>query len=135
MFFGEYQIKFLGKGRIALPKKIRSRLSGDRVVLSRGFERCIFGWEKKTWQEASAKQTEVPVTESRGRAVRRYLFSGAMIVQFDVQGRAVIPSFLLDYAGVKKEVTVIGAGDHFEIWDTQAWQEELGSIETDKLSG
>ncbi len=93
MFVGEYQIKFLGKGRVALPKKIRNLLSGERVVFTRGFEKCIFGYEKKVWEASSRQQLEAPVTEEKGRAVRRYLFSGAMVAQFDGQGRVVYPSF------------------------------------------
>ena len=133
MFVGEYKIKFLGKGRIALPKRIRNLLSGSRVVLSRGFEKCIFGYEKKTWETASKTQLETPVTEERGRAIRRYLFSGSMLVKFDGQGRAVIPPFLLKYAGLDEEVTVVGAGDHFEVWDSSIWAKELDSIEKSKI--
>lgn len=133
MFVGEYKIKFLGKGRIALPKKIRNLLSGSRVVLSRGFEKCIFGYEKKTWEAASKTQLEIPVTEERGRAIRRYLFSGAMLVKFDAQGRTVIPSYLLEFAGLKKGITVIGAGDHFEIWSTLRWEKEFSAIEASKI--
>jgi len=133
VFIGEYKISFLGKGRIALPKKIRNKLSGEKVVLTRGFEKCVFGYEKKAWENSSRQQTETPITDEKARAVRRYLFSGAMVVSFDSQGRAVLPQFLLDYAQIKKQVMVIGAGDHFEIWDAEAWQEELISIEKKKL--
>jgi len=133
VFVGEYQIKFLGKGRIALPKRIRGLLSGNKVVLTRGFENCIFGYEKKTWEEASKKQIEMPITEEKGRAIRRYLFSGAMVAKFDSQGRVVIPQFLLDYARIETSVTVVGAGDHFEIWKQDSWQKQLNSLEADKF--
>lgn len=134
MFIGEYQIKFLGKGRIALPKKIRNLLSGGRVVLTRGFEKCIFGYDKKTWEESSQKQLENPVTEAKSRAIRRYLFSGAALAKFDSQGRTVIPSFLLDYAGISQKVTVVGAGDHFEIWNSHTWEKEINSLENTQLN-
>ena len=133
MFVGEYQITFLGKGRIALPKKIRTLLSGEKVVLTRGFEKCIFGYDKKVWQTASQRQTEIPITEEKGRAIRRYLFSGAMVVRFDSQGRVVIPPFLLEYAQIGEKITLIGTGDHFEIWDTATWKKELILIEKEKL--
>jgi MraZ protein len=133
VFVGEYYISFLGKGRIALPKKIRNLLSGSRVVLTRGFENCIFGYEKKSWEEASEKQIETPVTEEKGRVIRRYLFSGAMVAKFDSQGRVVIPQFLLEYAKIGQKVAVIGAGDHFEIWNADLWQKELGLIENKKF--
>jgi len=133
VFVGEYKISFLGKGRIALPKKIRNQLSGNRVVLTRGFENCVFGYERSDWEKAAQIQIQTPVTEEKGRAIRRYLFSGAMVSKFDSQGRVVIPPFLLEYAKIDKEVVVIGAGDHFEIWNVQAWEKELGSIEAKKL--
>lgn len=131
MFIGEFHVNFLGKGRVALPKKIRSQLSGGKVVLSRGFEKCIFGFEKKSWQESAKKQTEASITDQGARRVRRYLFSGAMVVSFDSQGRVVVPNYLLDYGEIGKDemVVVIGAGDHFEIWSQEGWQKEFQAID------
>lgn len=129
MFVGEYTIKFLGKGRVALPKKIRNQLSGSKVVMSRGFDRCIFGYEKKAWEASSQQQLQTPITDAQGRAVRRYLFSGATIAAFDGQGRVVLPGFLLEYAQLGDEVVVVGAGDHFEIWSSSAWQKQLDTFE------
>ena len=134
MFVGEYQVKFLGKGRIALPKKIRNLLTGSRVVLTRGFDNCVFGYEKKAWEASSEKQIEAPITEEKSRAIRRYLFSGAMVIKHDSQGRVVVPGYLLDYAQLGDDITIIGAGDHFEIWNTQLWQKELSSIENKKMN-
>lgn len=129
MFVGEYTIRFLGKGRVALPKKIRNQLSGNQVVLSRGFEKCVFGYEEKAWESSSRQQLEIPITDPQARAVRRYLFSGATISSFDGQGRVVLPSFLLDYAQLGEELVVVGAGDHFEIWSVEAWQDQLHNFE------
>ncbi|MCJ7827518.1 cell division/cell wall cluster transcriptional repressor MraZ, partial [Patescibacteria group bacterium] len=80
---------------------------------------------KKAWEASSQRQLESPITDSQARKVRRYLFSGASIASFDGQGRVVLPSFLLEYAGLEKELVVVGAGDHFEIWDAQGWQKQL----------
>ncbi len=61
--------------------------------------------------------------------MRRYLFSSSEPVEPDNQGRIVIPSALLDFASVKKEVTVIGAGDHFEIWEAKLWKKHIKEVE------
>ena len=133
VFVGEYQIKFLGKGRVALPKKIRAQLSGSKVVLSRGFDKCVFGYEKKAWETSSAQQLETPVTDPQARAVRRYLFSGTDVLKFDAQGRVVLPPFLLKYADMEdKKVVVVGAGDHFEIWSSPRWQNQLEKFEKEE---
>lgn len=129
MFLGEYQTKFSGKGRIILPSKMREELTGKALVLSRGFEGCIWGFDEKIWQEEAKKQLLVPATEERARYLRRYLFSGSESVELDSQGRFIIPMALLDYASVGKSVVIIGTGDHFEVWNAKNWKKHLKEIE------
>lgn len=129
MLLGESQPNFTGKGRIALPKKMREELQGVEVVLLKGFEPCIFGYQKSVWEEQSKKQLEISVSDGSARDLRRYLFSGASVVALDGQGRFVIPESLIKYAGIGESVTIIGAGDHFEIWDSKAWSQYLLKIE------
>lgn len=130
MFLGEYHTKFSGQGRVVLPKKLRSELGEEKVVvLSRGLEGCIWGFSEEEFQKEAGRQLEVSLTERRGRDARRYLFSAAEGVELDDQGRFVIPKALLEYAGLKEEVVVIGAGDHFEIWIPQSWRKMLQELE------
>jgi hypothetical protein len=49
--------------------------------------------------------------------MHRYFFSGASEAELDKQGRVMVPSPLGDYAGLGKEVVVVGIRDHLEIWD------------------
>lgn len=132
MFLGEYQLKFSGKGRIVLPRKMRQELEDGRVIiLSRGFEGCIWGFSKQGFEEESKKQLEISATEERARYLRRYLFSGSVPVELDSQGRFVIPSALLTYAKVGREVSIIGTGDHFEIWNNKFWKKHIKEVERD----
>lgn len=121
MFLGSYVTSFDTKSRrIALPKKIRDYLATSEIILSFGFEKCIFGFSGPDWEKESIKQTEQPLTARSARDTRRFIFSSARSIQFDSQGRLVVPVDLLSYAEVKKPI-VIGAGDHFEIWDETIW--------------
>lgn len=131
MFLGEYITNFSGKGRIVLPRKFRQELKGKEVILSRGFEGCIWGFDISDFEVEAKKQLEVSATEERARLMRRYLFSGSESVELDNQGRIIIGSALLDYASVKGEVAVIGAGDHFEIWNSKTWKKHLEEIARD----
>ena len=131
MFLGEYATRFTGIGRVILPKKLRESLTSEIIILSRGFEGCVFGFDEKTFEEEARKQLEISATEERARYLRRYLFSGSVPAELDSQGRFVIPSALLTYANLKQEVVIIGAGDHFEIWNTQNWAKHLTKIESD----
>jgi MraZ protein len=124
VFLGTYQTYFSGKGRVILPKKFRAELKQIReVVLTRGLDGCIWGFDKKHWEKEARAQLETPITEKRGRDLRRLIFSGTEIAELDNQGRFIIPSALLSYAGIKQGVVIVGVGDHIEIWDPDAWNE------------
>lgn len=131
MFLGEYQIKFSGKGRLVLPSKIRDQIEGKIIILSRGFEGCIFGYSPQGFEIESKRQLEISATEERARYLRRYLFSASSEVVLDSQSRFVIPSSLLSYAKLIDEIKVIGSGDHFEIWNSNLWEKHLKVIERD----
>ena len=128
MFLGEYQPNLTDGSRLALPKKLREQILGDEVVLSRGFEKCIFVYDKQDWINESQKQIDNPITDSKTRDLRRYMFAGAVDSKLDSQGRIVVPANLLSYAGLEKNITVIGAGDHVEIWNTDTWNEYFENV-------
>lgn len=123
MFLGEYKHNLTKGNRLALPSKIRSEIEGKEIVLARGFEECILGYQKSTWEEMSKAELAKPVSEVEARQIRRQLFPGAILIEIDQQGRVVIPKNLLAYAKVKAKVVVIGAGDHFEVWEETNWQD------------
>ncbi|MBI2327221.1 division/cell wall cluster transcriptional repressor MraZ [Candidatus Curtissbacteria bacterium] len=128
MFLGSYRPSFdLKSRRIALPKKIRDELTTSEIILSLGFEKCIFGFDTKTWENESAKQLAGALTERRSRSIRRFFFSSAERTNLDDQGRFVIPGNLLAYAKISKPV-IIGAGDHFEIWQEASWQKYQSNL-------
>ncbi len=122
LFLGEYDHSLDERGRITLPRKIRSEIEEKEIVLSRGFDTCIFGFDKERWELEAEKQITASVTEEKGRQLRRYFFSAAEKVEIDKLGRILLPAQLKEYASIQTEVVVIGAGDHFEIWDHSVWK-------------
>lgn len=120
-FFGTHSIKLIPGGQMALPAKIRKVLDDKNVVLSTGFDKCIFGFAPEGWEKMVQSGFDKPVFTSDGRLVRRQFFSAADIVQYDSQGRISVPPSLRQYAELSGDVVVIGAGDHFEIWSQKEW--------------
>ena len=132
MFLGSYVPSFdENSRRLALPKKIRDYLATSEVILSFGFEKCLFGFDTGQWEIESQRQLAMPLTDRRPRDLRRFIFANAATVNIDDQGRIVIPGNFLRYAKVTKPI-VIGAGDHFEIWDELIWTKELKKLEKGK---
>lgn len=128
LFLGEYEHSLDDRGRVILPRKIRSELIGGEVIVARGFEACIFGFDPSSWELEAKKQLEVPITDRESREIRRYMFSAAERVEIDKLGRILMPAQLKEYAHIQTNVAVIGAGDHFEIWDKIRWEEYRRSL-------
>ena len=129
MFLGEYPALLDEKRRLYLPKKIRLQLGNNNVVLTRGFENCIFGWCFDDWEKSNKTYLEKPITDPEARNIRRYLFSGASVCEIDRLGRTILPDHLAKHCNILTEVMLIGAGDHFEIWNKNHWQEYLEYLE------
>lgn len=124
MFLGTFEPNLMDKGRLALPKKIRQEIGNQRVVLTIGFEECIFGFAERTWEKATEPELIRPLFSDRqGRDLRRKMCAEAVYTVLDSQGRFVIPERMIEFAQIKTKIAVIGAGDHFEIWDKEKWEE------------
>jgi MraZ protein len=126
MFLGTYITNFSGKGRLILSKKFRLELDEAEMVLMRGLDGGIWGFSKEGWLSFSQAQLTIPLTEKKGRELRRELFPYAEKCELDSQGRFVIPEFLLKIGKIGDKVVLIGAGDHFEIWSYSLWKELIG---------
>ena len=84
---------------------------------------AAFIYPLEAWKKIEQKLKELPLTRSEARAFARYFFSGAAEVEIDKQGRILIPQNLREYAGIEKEVAIIGVSDRVEVWSEAAWRE------------
>ena len=119
MFSGEYSHSLDTKNRLMLPAKLRNAL-GEELVLAKNVDKCLSLYPKQTWEDFCRKLDAQPSMQVR--AAKRFLIASAFETPQDSQGRILIPQKLYDYAGLTKEVTIIGVGDHLELWDTAAWE-------------
>lgn len=123
VFIGEYIVSFSAPGRIVLPKKIRELLDNTMFILSKGFNFCLAGYSRQDWEQRTHELLNVSLLDNQELEKRRFLFSSAAYVEVDDQGRFVITKNLLEHAGLEKQVVIIGAGDHFEIWNPKKWED------------
>ena len=128
MLLGTHTPKLDDKGRIILPAKFRDELSAG-VVVTRGQERCLYVFSKSEFESVHEKIRQAPVTSEEARKYLRLFLSGAADDTPDKQGRVLVPQLLRDYAGLTKELVIIGVGSRAEIWDAGSWQEYLSSNE------
>ena len=121
MFTWSYERSIDEKGRIIIPPKFRKGL-GTEFIITRGLERCIYIYPMDTWKELSRKISSLPLEKKDVRIYQRFVFSSALDVKMDSQGRISIPKALRDYAGIKKDVVMVGVSSRVEIWDKETWE-------------
>lgn len=128
MFLGTFSPALALTGQLALPAKLRSALGSDRAIITTGFDKCINGFSVTDWNRISDQELVKPLSTGEGRKIRHQMFARAVEVDLDDQGRFVIPENLRKFAGIKTAVAVVGAGDHFEIWDKDEWLSYSGTF-------
>ena len=128
MFLGTHSPRLDDKGRLILPARFRDQLAPG-LVLTRGQERCLYVFTTVEFGRLHEQLRQAPTSSKQARDYLRVLLSGASDEMPDKQGRITIPTQLRTYAGLDREVTVIGAGSRVEIWDTRAWETYLAEQE------
>ena len=121
MFLGTHAPKLDDKGRVILPARFRDELAHG-LVLTRGQERCLYVFTAQDFESHLERLREAPLTSKAGRDFLRLFLSGASSEIPDKQNRIMIPTALREYAGLERDLTVIGAGNRAEIWSATAWQ-------------
>ena len=116
---GEYPHALDSKGRLAIPARLREEL-GSVVYVTLSMERCQCVYSQSVWDQFTQKVDAMPFVQQRRM---RPLFAYAARCELDGQGRILLPQNLRDYAGLEKEVTVIGCNNHAELWDSENWRQ------------
>ncbi|MBA2468945.1 MAG: division/cell wall cluster transcriptional repressor MraZ [Chloroflexia bacterium] len=120
MFLGSHTHNLDTKGRLAIPARFRDELA-DGLVLTRGFDKCIALYSLAAWETLAGRINELSIADANVRQFRRMVFSEAVDVQLDSQGRILVPAPLRDFAGIEREVVVIGVHSSLEIWSPDRW--------------
>ncbi|OGH78451.1 MAG: cell division/cell wall cluster transcriptional repressor MraZ [Candidatus Magasanikbacteria bacterium RIFOXYC2_FULL_40_16] len=128
MFIGEYSHNLDEKGRIAVPKKFRPDLSKGAVV-TRGFDSCLFLFTNEEWTKLAEKLANFSFAQANSRAFSRLMLAGAMDVSLDKQGRIMLPEYLRNFAGLKKNVVLAGLYNRLELWNQEKWEEYKNKTE------
>lgn len=129
LLLGTFNPKLDEKGRLILPAKFRSRLAPG-VVMTKGQDRCLYLLPMDEFARLYEKLKDSLVADKKAREYLRVMLSGANDDVPDKQGRLLIPPHLREYAGLDRDLAVIGAGTRVEVWDKTTWDEYLAEHES-----
>ena len=121
-FVGEYQRQLDERGRFILPAKIREKLSGTVYITKAPLEKCLNLYTEEEWVNISEKVHQLPsgIDVNAAKFIRK-LFSKAIECELDKQGRIPLNELLINAAGLKKDIVLVGANSKIEIWDAETW--------------
>jgi MraZ protein len=131
MLLGEFRHTIDEKGRLTIPAKFRGLLAAG-MVITRGFDRNLMAFSLEGWDELAARVKSLPWGDPSAREFRRRVFSGAVDLVPDRQGRVLLPPYLREFANIDNDVVITGMLDHLEIWNEEDWEPVREAAEGDE---
>ena len=130
MFGGEFSVTLDDTSRIALPRRMRDALETDKIVLTKGLDKCLWLYTTDEWKKLADKLVEDTILFDNGeRRIRRGIYGPNQEIDIDKQGRILIPPTLRIYAGLNKDCIVLGQHNYIEIWSEGRYQAYLEASE------
>ena len=127
---GTFERSLDTKDRLMLPARLQEDL-GYECYLTMGVDKCLALYPEQSWQTFTRRFAELSV--SQGRKMRP-LFASAVKCRLDSQGRINIPARLKTYAGITKDVAIIGVHNRAEIWDLDTWKASDEEMTPEKMA-
>lgn len=133
MFLGRFTHSLDSKGRVAIPARFRDVFGRDAVI-TRGIDRCLSVYPMSAWEPLAEKVSTLSISDPDARAFRRMVFAEAAGVEFDRQGRILIPPDLRRYAGLEGDAIVVGMHTYVEIWSPAQWEAQAEMMDAEGSS-
>lgn len=127
-FRGNQAYQLDDRGRVPIPPRYRTSFE-HAAVLVPGTEMCIEVYTSDAWNEQAAILRQAPMGSEEARQAQRAFFANSYDAPVDGQGRIVLPASLREYAGLKRDVVVIGSDNRLEIWDRDAWDAQQPGLQ------
>ena len=128
---GEYELSLDEKNRLSIPARVREQVFQEEQTsvfyMVLGVNRILNLYSEQYYQRIALAVAPRKVAPDEWLAFERVNYALASRVELDRQGRVLIPEKSIRRAGLKEQVTLIGARDHLEIWNKQDWEQYVSN--------
>lgn len=128
---GRFEMSLDAKGRLFFPAKQREKVGGSLLHITRGLDECLFAFTDEQWEGFKARMRNLPV--AKARTMERYFIGNSSAVEMDAQGRVTVDQKLREFAGLNREITIVGLLERMEIWDTARWNAMNDQLTPDEM--
>lgn len=103
-------------------------------MVTKGLDGCLFVYDNEEWQRFEEKLRSLPITNKEARQFVRFFLAGATEAEVDKQGRILIPNVLREFAGLAKDVVLVGVGSRIEIWGRERFEDTAAFEDMDEIA-
>lgn len=122
MYFGYFEHTLDDKGRLLLPKRMKEGLNeSSSLYVLKGFEGCLSVYNEAEFNKLCLECEKISFNHKNSRSYLRIVLGSVVQLNLDKVGRIQLPSLILNKYNIKKDVIILGVGDHFEIWDQEIY--------------
>ena len=128
MFRGGTPVSLDNKGRLAVPTRYRETLislCAGHLIVTADPSKCLLIYPQPVWEPIEQKLNSLSSFNPQTRSLQRLLVGNACDVEMDGAGRILVPPSLRAFAGLNKEVVLVGQGAKFELWDSEKWNLQM----------
>ena len=135
-FRGYFEHALDAKHRLTIPARFRGALSTGVVLapsheVEEGAPRTVAIWTPDAYDEFTRTSLAgLNPFSPTARELKRFFFNASFDTELDAANRVMIPTPLLDYAGLSKEVVVTGSGECLEVWDRARYAQNFEDVLT-----
>jgi MraZ protein len=127
MFFGKYTLQLSETNHLILPSGFREEMSSPAYI-TQGFDRNLLLLSRQAFNAFYSHLKETSISDPLARLMSRLFLGGAVEIVGDHSGKVELPVSLCDYAGLSREIILVGQGDYLELWSPALWQEQLNAL-------
>jgi len=135
-FIGHHTYNLDNKGRVSIPPDFREVLTDrfdERLVVMKDYDQCLVGYPIEEWEKLDDRISELPTSDPMVTKFLRNYISSAKVCELDKQGRILIPPALKSYAGLTREVLIIGMSKKIELWDMETYNRINASEDSSEI--
>jgi MraZ protein len=128
VFRGVTSLTLDSKGRLAIPAKFREIMqvrAQGKLVVTADSASCLLLYPAPDWEPIQEKLMSLSSFNPRTRDLQRLLVGNASDVEIDGAGRILVPGPLRKFAGLERDVALVGQGARFELWDERKWMAQM----------
>ncbi len=128
MFLGQYHVLLENDRRMGIPAPFRVFFE-DGLYVTRGFELNLLIMNDKVFQEIYKKVVSLNIADPLARLLLRMILGNAAKVPISDSGHVLLPEPLMSFAGLEKEIVLVGQGDYFELWTPAQWAKQSSILQ------